>query len=75
MLAGPTDPSFVKVFNCVVTDTHRECQIERNDLEHHYLNERRALTKLVSPCLQIDTRVTDPQKLCERLKRRMSKIK
>lgn len=75
MLAGPTDPGFVKVFNCHVADTQRECQIERNDLEQHYLNERRGLSKIVSPCLRIDTRVTDPKRLCEKLKRRLHEIK
>ena len=75
MLAGPTDPGYVKVFNCAVTDTKRECLTERNDLEQHYINERKPLTKVVSPCLQIDTRVTDPRKLCERLKQRMRNIK
>ena len=75
MLAGPSDPGFVKVFNCHIADTKRECQIERNDLENHYTNERRGLTKVVSPCLRIDTRVTDPKELCEKLKHRLSKIK
>jgi len=70
LLAGPNDPGFVSVFNCHVADTKAECQLERQDLENHYYNERQG-TGIISPCVPVNTKAVDIHKLCSNLKERL----